>query len=425
MKPIKFWNKLRSKLTTVFGIFVKQRFHRRSTGIAILLFIFSLSFSPIIARSQSHPDIVFFNSYPEVAQVYEPNLVEQAKSFYTQQQFDQAAVAWKQAVIFFAEQKDPLNQAIALSNLSLTYQQLGRWNEATQAINRSLDLLQRLEKNQETAPVLAQTLDIQGSLELAKGNPQAALDAWKRAFKIYQDTGNLTHITQNQINQAQAWQTLGRYNRAEEILEQTAKHLESQPYSAEKAIAFVSLGDIFRVIGNPDESQIYLENGQEIAKKLNLPEVQAAALMSLGNFTRSQNRFNDPELNQKAQKYYQDALEIAAYKTTQIQAQLNQLNLSVVTQDWNKVNDLQAIIRQQLKQVPQNTATIYGKLNLVQNLMCFAEAETDPAQRKNFSPLLQSCFSGEYNASNSEENNFNPVSWQEIRTLKHYPAQNR
>ncbi|MDY7024426.1 MAG: hypothetical protein SWJ54_24265, partial [Cyanobacteriota bacterium] len=309
------------------------------------------------------------------------------------------------------------------------------------------------EENRETAQVLAQTLDIQGSLELAKGNPKAALDAWKRAFEIYQDQGNLTNITQNQINQAQALQILGRYNRAVNILEQIAEYLDSQPNSAEKAIAFVSLGDVFRVIGNPDESQTNLENssiqvnenseesqthsensdsqdnenpnwsqtylkkGLEIAEKLNLPEVQAAALISLGNLVQSQNRFNDPDLNEKAQNYYQQAAEVTTSQTTKIQAQLNQLNLSVTSKEWNTAKELQANIREQLKEIPPNTTAIYSKLNLVQSLMCFAEARTEPSQRQNFSPLLQSCLANLESFSNSEEQSFNPVSWLEIRTL--------
>lgn len=435
MKLIRFWNQLRLQLTTVFKFFAKPRFHRRSTWIAILLFIFSLSFSPIIAHSQSHSDIVSLNYSSEVAQVSESNLIEQAKFFYAQQQFEQAAVAWQQAVIFFTEQRDPLNQAIALSNLCLTYQHLGRWNEATQVINQSLNLLNQLKENRETAQVLAQTLDIQGSLELAKGNPQAALDAWKRAFEIYQDRGNLTNITQNQINQAQALQILGRYNRAVDILEQTANYLASQPESAEKAIAFISLGDVFRVIGNPDEfqtnlengsiqvnenpnsSQTYLKKGLEIAERLNLPEVQAAALISFGNLVRSQNRFNIPDLNEQAQNYYQQAAEVTTDQTTKIQAQLNQLNLSVVTQEWNTAKELQAKIREQLKEVPPNTTAIYSKLNLVQSLICFAEAGTELSQHQNFSPLLQSCLANLENTQNSEEQSFNPVSWLEIRTL--------
>ncbi|MEL7039098.1 MAG: CHAT domain-containing protein [Cyanobacteria bacterium J06592_8] len=445
MKPIRFYNQLRLQLTTVFKFFAKPRFHRRSTWIAILLFIFSLSFSPIIARSQSHSDIVSLNSDPEVAQVSESNLIEQAKFFYAQQQFEQAAVAWQQAVIFFTEQRDPLNQAIALSNLCLTYQQLGRWNDATQVINQSLNLLNKLKENRETAQVLAQTLDIQGSLELAKGNPQAALDAWKRAFEIYQDRGNLTNITQNQINQAQALQILGRYNRAVDILEQTANYLSSQPESAEKAIAFVSLGDVFRVIGNPDEfqtnlenssiqvnenpnlSQFFLKKGLEIAEKFNLPEVQAAALISLGNLFRSQipvHDLNSPkevqifDEYQQAQQSYQQAVDIQGLPiSTQIQAQLNEFNLSVIAQDFTNIENLQISIQQNLQQVPLTQTRIYNKLNLVQSLMCWAESRTNPARRPEFSPLLQSCFPTEPSTKKSEKKQLISTSWEPIFSL--------
>ena len=426
MKQTQLRSQLQSMLTKLFGGFMKQRFHRRSVFIFILLFILSLIFSPIIAYSQSSSDAVLLTSHLEVSQVSESNLIERAKSLYSQQQFEKAAEAWQEAVIFFTEQGEPLNQAIALSNLSLAYQKIGQWDEANQAITQSLFLLEQLPETPEKTQVYAQALDIKGSLELAKGNPKAALKAWEKAFEIYQNTGDLTGSNQNQINQVQALRVLGYYNRAEDVLEQMVKRLEIQPDSAEKAITFVSLGDIFRVMGKPKESQENLDKGKKLAKKLDFPEVQAAALISLGNLARSKIPFNTRESGketqqseqyQEAQNYYQKAVDVATSTTIKIKAQLNQLNLKVVTQDWTDINKLQANIREKLKQVPQNQATIYSKLNLVQSLMCFAEAGSSPDERKDFSPLLQPCFLTAEDAKSFEENNSISVSWEEIRNL--------
>lgn len=414
MKPTQLWNRLRSILKNLFWIFIKQRFHQRSLLIFILLFIVSLICSPVIVSSQSHPGL---------AQVSESNLVEKAQSLYTEQQFDQAATVWQKAVIFFTEQKDPFNLAIALSNLSLTYQKQGKWDEATQAITQSFFILQQLEETPETNKVYAQALDIQGSLELAKGHPKAALEAWEKAFEIYQTTGDLTRSNQNQINQVQALRVLGYYNRAEDILEQMTQRLEIQKNSDEKAITFVSLGDILRVMGKPKEAQKNLENGKNLAKKRKLPEVQAAALISLGNLARSQASVNKPEFYEEAYDYYQEAFEISKSKITKIQAKLNQLSLFIIDQelaeikDFSNLNNLKEEIIDKLKKVPQNQATIYSKLNLVQSLMCFAEAGSSPDERQDFSPLLQTCFPIAEDAQSSEENNLISVSWEEIRNL--------
>jgi tetratricopeptide (TPR) repeat protein len=64
-----------------------------------------------------------------------------ARQRYAAGEFAEAAKYWQQAVSAFEVKGDWLNQAIALSNLSLTYQQFGRWEEANSAIAKSLSLL--------------------------------------------------------------------------------------------------------------------------------------------------------------------------------------------------------------------------------------------------------------------------------------------
>ncbi|MDJ0532381.1 MAG: hypothetical protein QNJ70_07780 [Xenococcaceae cyanobacterium MO_207.B15] len=51
-------------------------------------------------------------------------LVEKGKKLYQARQFEEAAKVWQQATDAFTAGRDRLNQAMALSNLSLTYQQL-------------------------------------------------------------------------------------------------------------------------------------------------------------------------------------------------------------------------------------------------------------------------------------------------------------
>ena len=69
-------------------------------------------------------------------------LVEQGRKLYQARQFEEAATVWQQTADAFAGRGDSLNQAMALSNLSLTYQQLGKWDEAQVAIAKSFSLLQ-------------------------------------------------------------------------------------------------------------------------------------------------------------------------------------------------------------------------------------------------------------------------------------------
>jgi tetratricopeptide (TPR) repeat protein len=132
----------------------------------------------------------------------------------TQDSTLKAAEVLQQAAIAFKTEGDVLREAMTLSNLSLAYQQLGLWSEAQQAIASSLNLLKSQEnvsnspkgETLETLQILAQTLDIQGGLQLSLGQPEQALNTWKQAGATYAQIGNQDGKTQSQINQAQAMQ---------------------------------------------------------------------------------------------------------------------------------------------------------------------------------------------------------------------------
>jgi tetratricopeptide (TPR) repeat protein len=137
-------------------------------------------------------------------------LVQQGRDYYESGQFAQAATVWEQAASSFATQRDGLNQAMVLSNLSLAYQRLGQWTRAKDAIAKSLDLLQ---STTDTSPsricILAQALNTQGSLQLAQGQTEQALATWQKAEAAYQQANDEAGILRSQINQAQALKTLG------------------------------------------------------------------------------------------------------------------------------------------------------------------------------------------------------------------------
>ncbi|MEY2832632.1 MAG: hypothetical protein RLZZ574_1890, partial [Cyanobacteriota bacterium] len=108
------------------------------------------------------------------------SLLQQGKNFYDRSQYNDAVKVLQQAISTFEAQADKLGTAIALSNLSLAYQQLGQWHKAEQALTASLDLLPTAPNmTAESAQILAQTLDVQGQLQLKQGKTQAALNTWQ------------------------------------------------------------------------------------------------------------------------------------------------------------------------------------------------------------------------------------------------------
>ncbi len=101
-------------------------------------------------------------------------LFQQGKQYYTQGQYTQSAEILQRAILGFEQQGDRVNQAIALSNLSLVFQQLGQWEKAQKTLEESLVLIRDLSFSKKPL-ILAQILDIQGQLQLTKGQPEQAI----------------------------------------------------------------------------------------------------------------------------------------------------------------------------------------------------------------------------------------------------------
>lgn len=283
-------------------------------------------------------------------------LVEQGRAFFTAGQYSQAATFWQQAVKMYQASGDRLNQAMALSNLALAYQQLGLWKQANQAITDSLQL-------KPPQAYLAQALNTQGSLQLAQGQPEAALVTWQQATKTYQQAGDAVGITRSLINQAQALQALGLYRRAVTTLNQVNQNLQQQPNSALKVAGLRSLGNALRVVGNLSQSQQVLQQSLTLAQQLQSPEEIAATFASLGNTTRSQQNTTD------ALAYYQQAAKTSQTPATQLQAQLNQLSLLIETDQLNTAQSLLPQIESLLVSLPTSQTAIYARITLAQNLI--------------------------------------------------------
>ena len=110
--------------------------------------------------------------------------MQHGKALYAAGRFIEAAEILQQAAQDYQQQGDALRQAIALSNLALAYQKSGLLLEATQAISTSLNLLglNLLESSSplldqerdDRSQILAQTVEIQGSLQFAHERHRAA-----------------------------------------------------------------------------------------------------------------------------------------------------------------------------------------------------------------------------------------------------------
>ncbi|WP_242071989.1 CHAT domain-containing protein [Nostoc sp. FACHB-110] len=285
--------------------------------------------------------------------------LQEGKTLYDGGRFAEAVKVLQQAAQEYRQQQDALKLAITLSNLSLAYQQLGAWTEAEQAIAESLQLLQGSQNQQ----IFAQSLLIQGRLQLSMGKAEAALVTWQQAATIYQQAKNTSGVVRSQINQAQAWRTQGFYRRALQILAALQQQLEAQPDSLEKAVGLRSLGDALLVSGDLQKSQKVLAQSREIATNLKSVDEMGASLLSLANNARKQ------QDNQQAIAYYQQAMEISPSPLGKIQAQLNYLSLLIEINQLAQVPALLTAIQSQINQLPPSRAAIYAQINFAQSLI--------------------------------------------------------
>ncbi|MBD0361620.1 MAG: CHAT domain-containing protein [Coleofasciculus sp. C3-bin4] len=286
--------------------------------------------------------------------------LQNGQALYQAGQFLEAANVWKATASGFESQGDILNQGLVLSYLSLAYQQLGQLSSAEATMGEAVALI-----TAQTLPqskfILAQILNNQGQLQSGQGQPQSALETWKKSEKLYKELGDRTGEIGTQLNQARALQALGFYLRARTTLEQIEASLKSQPASQLKVAGLLNLGNVLRVAGDFDASQKILEQGCAIAQQLkSLADIQLA-LFSLANLAEAQ------EQSQTALKYYQQAA--AENSPVRLQAQIHQLNLLVKLNRLQEVQTLLPLIQTQLANLPPSQTKIYAQIELADSLV--------------------------------------------------------
>ena len=334
--------------------------HRQGTLLLLLAMFLGAAALPSFAHMAAETPIIQGTTTAQ-------ELVEQGRTLYEAERFNDAALVLQQAADNFKAQGDGLKQAITLSNLSLAYQQLGRWQKAEQAITQSLNLLQtaqNLDTSKEQLPILAQVLDVQGRLQLALAKAEPALKTWQRAESIYGKLGDEAAVTRSRINQAQALRAMGLYLQAHRTLAQLEQTLQNQPDPLLKATGLRSLGNILRVVGSLSESRRVLQKSLEVAQTLQSPQAVSDAQLSLGNTARAQSD------TKAALDFYQKATAVSISPTRRIQAQLNQLSL-LLEPEQKQLTEAQALwpqIQSQIANLPPSRMAIYARINFALSL---------------------------------------------------------
>ncbi len=354
-----------------------------------------------------------------------------ARKSYAAGEFAEAAKYWRQAVGGFEVGGDWLNQAIALSNLSLTYQQLGDWKEANSAIAKSRSLLPEESKIKSLVELkaIAQILDIQSNGQWEQGQANLALKTGQQATKIYVKLKDNLGWKRSLIAQVKTLQELGLYQQAcqaiipvidsnnpenfaipsqdcqqliterlAEIKQSIAvtKTTRSLSENATRSLSEVEvslkniqitgirlLGDVLRQLGYLNESQELLDQVDRVVTQQEYPQEKALVLISLGDtYQALGNRKKLLSESDKYKKYYQKAIDLyrksanvaANNSFVKVQAQLNLLSLLVDSRiglgvDLKECQKLRLEILSQLSQLPPSHKIAYAEVSLMNSLV--------------------------------------------------------
>jgi CHAT domain-containing protein len=361
IKRSKFFRRVQRLLKQVQAIA-----HRQVTLLILLAMFLGAAVLPSFAHMAAETSIVQGATNAQ-------ELVEQGRILYEAERFNDAASVLQQAADVSEAQRDGLKQAITLSNLSLAHQQLGQWQKAEQAITQSLNILQtgqNLGTSTEQLQIFAQVLDVQGRLQLARGQAEPALKTWQRAESVYAQVDDEAALTRSRINQAQALRAMGLYLQAHKILAQLEQTLQNQPNSPLKATGLRSLGNVLRVVGDLSKSRQALEQSLTVAQAIQSPQAVSDALLELGNTARVQHD------TQAALTYYQQAAARSTSPSKGIQAQLNQLSLLLETKQLSATQALWPQIQTQIANLPPSRMAVYARINFADARINFDQTLT-------------------------------------------------
>lgn len=288
--------------------------------------------------------------------------IDQGRQFYSEGQFSAAAASWQKAATAAKQQSDPLNEAIALSYLSLAHQELNEWTRAQQTIDTSVSLLEGYSTGAIAPTLWAQVINTQAGLAYHLGQAEAAMDLWQQAESFYRQADDDAGVLGSQINQTQALQSLGFYRRSRQQLEAIAQQLGTMPDSELKVNGLRTLGTALQVLGDLTGSRAALFESANIAIDIDATNELSATYLSLG---RTADDWGDANA---ALEMFERAKAVAKNPTDKLQADLSRLRFYANSADAQNVTRLAADVAQQLEILPASRLSVYGTVNLSASL---------------------------------------------------------
>lgn len=293
------------------------------------------------------------------------DLLLKGRIAYQAGRYNEAKTIWQEVNLHHLSQNNRLDRALSLNYLALTSHKLGALEQGATYIAESLKLLKQEPVTAKSLQLTAQALNTQGRIYLTQGKAEAALSSWQQAEEIYRQAEDELGVLGSQINQGQAWQSLGLYRRSQKMLREIGTKLVQQQDTSVKITGFRSLGLTLQTTGDLQYALKMLQRSLAISQQLNLPEESSVTLFSLGNTALA---LKD---HQQAISFYQQATAKTSQPLLKIEAQLNQLNLLIANQQWQQVDSLLPEIKSSIAKLSTNPSRrgVYARVNLAKSLI--------------------------------------------------------
>lgn len=349
----------------------------------------------------------FIVAIPKVSYTQTPpaSLVELAQQQYQAGKFAQSLQLLQQAQKKYQNRQENLQQAQVLALISLTQQQLGKWQVAQKAIASGFDLLNTVEDSKNKQQVLAQLWNSHGQIELEIGQFKSALSAWQTAEKLYRQNQDRLGIRGSLINQAEALKNLGFYRRScntilqifqpekyrcELLTENQLSEVLSITNSSAgtwQITGLVNLANSLLLIGKTSLAQQILEKNivspQQIQQLTSLEKNKI--LLTLGNIyknlgleAKEREDFKKQQIfGDRSLAYYQQLEQLNLAEPSlyfeKLQSQLNQLSLLL---DLDRDLEFQKLLKKidlRQNQLIYNKLEIYALINFSRSLIAAKE----------------------------------------------------
>ncbi|MGL5834809.1 MAG: CHAT domain-containing protein [Waterburya sp.] len=391
------------------------------------------------------------------AQVSPSALVQQAQQQYQLGNSVQALELLVQAEEIYQSQGQVLPQAQVWALTSLAQQQQGKWQLAQANLERSWEAIASVAASPEKTQVQAQIWNTQGHYSFATGQYSQALSNWQQAEKRYRQLEDPIGIAGTGLSQGEALGKMGFHRRAcdralklftsesepefrckslttEQITTIIQQAQGQQPWLVE---GLNSVGNSLLSMGQLNFAQRFILASDHSARDLPFlaPTTKAKITLSLGNIhqaiaLQAKQQGNSPDFlthSRLAIEYFQQ-LDLAANTPVsshyQLAAQLNQLTLLIVSQNWTAA----ATLANQIKLVSDYQPNLYNQVKFANSLALLQDQKLSIQYSRRdiadiyFKVIKQAQLSGDSRLESYGWGNLGEI-WQEQLHLEQTPQQ--